>query len=65
MSFCDFGGKNINFGGNLEFLRFAKNAQGLVSGINRIWNQHPQIDKKPSKNVVYIQKQGHVVSSPD
>ena len=42
----------------LNNLHIVKNAHGLTSGTQRIWNQHLHIDKKPSKNVVYVEKQG-------
>ena len=52
-------------GGHLGFCQFAENAQGYASGIIQIQNQHPRIDKKPSKNIVYTRKQGHPPSSLD
>ena len=42
----------------LNNLHIVKNAHGLTSGTQQIWNQHLRIDKKPSKNVVYVEKQG-------
>ena len=42
----------------LNNLHIVKNAQGLTSGTQRIWNQHLHIDQKPSKHVVYVEKQG-------
>ena len=42
----------------LNNLHIVKNAQGLTSGTQRIWNQHLHIDQKPSKNIVYVEKQG-------
>ena len=42
----------------LNNLHIVKNAHGLTSGTQRIWNQHLHIDKKTSKNVVYVEKQG-------
>ena len=45
--------------------RFYGNAQGLASGINRIWTQHTQIDLKPSKTKLYMKVQGSVLCSLD
>ena len=42
----------------LNNLHIVKNAQGLTSGTQRICNQHLHIDQKPSKNSVYVEKQG-------
>ena len=42
----------------LNNLHIVKNAHALTSGTQRIWNQHLHIDQKPSKNVVYVEKQG-------
>ena len=42
----------------LNNLHIVKNAHGLTSGTQRIWNQHLHIDQKPLKNSVYVEKQG-------
>ena len=47
----------------LNNLHIVKNAHGLTSGTRRIWNQHLHIDQKPSKNSVYVEKQGYSVNS--
>ena len=47
----------------LNNLHIVKNAHGLTSGTQRIWNQHLHIDQKPSKNVLYVEKQGYCVHS--
>jgi len=44
---------------------FVKNAQHLQAGIHRIWNQHPEIDQNPLKNIIYVQKQGSSVTPMD
>ena len=42
----------------LNNLHIVKNAHALTSGTQRIWNQYLHIDQKPSKNVLYVEKQG-------
>ena len=45
----------------LNNLHILKNTQGFTSGTRRIWNQHLDIDKKPSNKFVYVKKQGRCV----
>ena len=47
----------------LNNLHIVKNAHALTSGTQRIWNQYLHIDQKPSKNVLYVEKQGYSVHS--
>ena len=47
----------------LNNLHIVKNAHGVTSGTRRIWNQHLHIDQKPSKNSVYVEKQGYSINS--
>jgi len=37
----------------------------LKTGIRRIWTQHTLVDRKQQKNIIYVEKQGCVTSSPD
>ena len=55
----------IFFVGHLGFHAIEKNAQHLQTGIRRIWTQHTLIDRKQPKNIIYVEKQGYVVSSLD
>ena len=50
---------------HIGFYATVKNAQHLQVGIHRIWNQQPQIDLDPSKNFIYVDKQGWALSSSD
>ena len=45
----------------LNNLHILKYTQGFTSGTRRIWNQHLDIDKKPSNQFVYVKKQGRCV----
>ena len=45
----------------LNNLHILKNAQGFTPGTQRIWNQHLDIDKKPSNKFVYVKNQGRCV----
>ena len=40
----------------LNNLHILKNTQGFTSGTRWIWNQHLDIDKKPSIHFVYVKK---------
>ena len=51
--------------GHLGFHAIEKNAQHLQTGIHRIWTQRALLDRKQPKNIIYVEKQGYVASSPD
>ena len=57
--------KNKILVGHLGFHAIEKNAQHLQTGIRRIWTQHTLADRKQPKNIIYVEKQGYVVSSLD
>ena len=45
----------------LNNLHILTNTRGFTSGTRRIWNQHLDIDKKPSNKFVYVYKQGRCI----
>ena len=51
--------------GHLGFHATEENAQPLQIGIHQNWIQHLLAVRKQQKNIIYVEKQGCVASSPD